>query len=111
LAVVFVAVTYFFYNGTSYNESRRAQIITGENEWILQYDIFNHEDRDIAYTINVTVDGSFSQDTVVIRSGKAYTYIHHVYPYQLEAGEVTLALYEEGQANPVDQFTSYIDFH
>ncbi len=95
--------------GQSYPESREAQIIQGENEWILQYDIINNEERDIKYTIYITVDDVVYSDSTVVKPGKKYTYIHHIYPQQLEEGKLTFALYEEGKATPLEQVTYYID--
>ena len=108
---MFIAIIYFIPSGQSYVESKRAQIIEGENEWILQYDIINDEERDIKYTIFVTVDDAIYKDSTVVQQGKTYTYIHHIYPQQLGEGKVTFALYEGGKAEPVEQITYYIDFH
>lgn len=109
LAGVFIATIYFIPVGQSYPESREAQIIQGENEWILQYDIINNEERDIKYTIYITVDDVVYSDSTVVKPGKKYTYIHHIYPQQLEEGKLTFALYEEGKATPLEQVTYYID--
>lgn len=100
---------YFIPSGQSYTESRRAQIIEGENEWILQYDIINNEGRDIKYTIYIAIDDAVYTDSTVVKQGKTYTYIHHIYPQQLKEGEVTFALYEEGKAKPIEQVTYHID--
>ena len=110
LAGVFIAIIYFIPSGQSYVESKRAQIIEGENEWILQYDIINDEERDIKYTIFITVDDVVYKDSTVVKPGKTYTYIHHIYPQQLKKGEITFALYEEGKAEPIEQVTYYIHF-
>lgn len=67
LAGVFIATIYFIPVGQSYPESREAQIIQGENEWILQYDIINNEERDIKYTIYITVDDVVYSDSTVVR--------------------------------------------
>jgi len=109
LAGVFIATVYFIPSSQSDTESRRVQIIEGENEWILQYDIINNEERDTKYTIYVTVDDAVYKDSTMVKPGKRYTYIHHIYPQQLVKGMVTLALYEEGKAKPVEQATYYID--
>jgi len=109
LAGLFIATIYFIPSGQSYTESRRAQIIEGENEWILQYDIINNEGRDIKYTIYVAIDDAVYTDSTVVKQGKTYTYIHHIYPQQLKEGEVTFALYEEGKAKPIEQVTYHID--
>ena len=110
LVGVFIAAIFFVPPGESYPESRIARIIEGEDEWILQYDITNNEKSDIKYTIVVTVDEKVYRDSTVLKPGKAYTYIHHVYPHQIEKGKVTLALYEESRAEPVEQATYYVNF-
>lgn len=110
LAGVFISIIYFIPSGQSYPDSKRAQIIVGDNEWILQYDIINNEKRDIKYIINITVDDAVYRDSTVVKPGKVYTYIHHIYPQQLKEGEVTFALYEEGKAEPIEQVTYYIDY-
>ena len=109
LAGVFIAAIYFIPADDSYTESKRAQIIERENEWILQYDIINNQEREIKYTIYVTVDNTAYSDSTVVKPGKTYTYIHHIYPQQLAEGKVTFALYEEGKVKPVEQVTYYID--
>ena len=109
LAGVFISAIYFVPSGQSCTESKRAQIIEGENEWILQYNIINNEDRDIEYTIYVTVDDTIYKDSAVVKQGKTYTYIHHIHPQQLDEGKVTFALYEEGKAKPVEEATYHID--
>ncbi len=108
LAGAFVFTLYLIPSGESYPEPRVAQIIDAGNEWILQYDIINDHERDIKYTIRVTVDGAVYTDSTVVRPGKTYTYIHHIYPQQLAEGKVTFALYEDGNADPVEQATYYI---
>lgn len=110
LAGVFITTIYLIPSGQGYPESRRAQIIHSGNEWILQYDIINNENRDIGYTIHVTIDNTVYTDSTIVKPGKTYTYIHHIYPRQLTAGKVTVALYEEDKATPVEQATYYIDF-
>jgi hypothetical protein len=71
---VFIAIIYFIPSGQSYVGSKRAQIIEGENEWILQCDIINDEERDIKYTIVVTVDDAVYRDSTVVQPGKTYTF-------------------------------------
>ena len=109
LAGVFILALYLIPAGEGLPESRRAQIINVGDEWILQYDIINNEKRDIKYTIYITIDGAIYTDSTVVKQGKTYTYIHHIYPQQLTAGQVTFALYEEGKAEPVEQVTYHID--
>ena len=108
LAGVFVSIAYFVPSSQSYTESKRVQIIEGANERILQYDIINNEPRDIEYTILVTIDGAVYRDSTVVKPGKTYTYIRHIYPQELREGKVTFTLYEEGKAKPVEQVTFYL---
>jgi len=108
LAGIFISIVYLIPSGQSYTESKRVQIIEGENEWILQCDIINDEERDIEYIIHVTVDDAIYKDSTVVKPGKTYTYIHHIYPQQLDEGKVTFALYEGEKAEPVEEATYYI---
>ena len=99
---------YLIPSGQDDTESNKAQIIEEEERWILQYDIINNEDKDINYTIYVTIDGVVYTDSTVVKQGKTYTYIHHIYPQQLTEGKVTFALYEENKAEPIEQATYYL---
>lgn len=108
LAGVFILTLLLIPSGQGYPESQRAQIIQADNEWILQYDIINNQERDIKYTIYITIDDAAYTDSTVVKSGKTYTYIHHIYPQQLAEGKVTFTLYKDGQAEPVEQATYYI---
>ncbi len=111
LAGVFIYTIYLIPSRENYSQPRKVQIIDAGNEWILQYDIVNTYEIDIKYTIYVTVDNTVYTDSTVVRAGKAYTYIHHIYPQQLTEGKVTFALYEDGKADPVEQATYYISLN
>ena len=111
LVGVLISTIYFIPLGQSHTGSKKAQIIEGENKWILQYDITNSEERDIKYTILVTIDDVVCTDSKVVKQGETYTYIHNIYPEQLREGEVAFALYEEGKAKPIEQATYYIDLN
>jgi hypothetical protein len=89
-------------------ESKRVQIIKGENGWTLQYDIINDKERDIKYTIIVTVDNATRKDSAVVQAGRTYTYIYHISPQQFDKGEVTLTLYEGDKTEPIEETTYYI---
>jgi len=108
LAGLFVSIVYFLPLREGYTETKRVHIIEAENEWILQYDIINREGGDIKYTIVVTVDGMVYTDSTVVKPGKTYTYIHHIYPQQLQEGKVDFALYQEGKTEPIEQATFHL---
>ena len=109
LAGVFITIIYLIPSGQDYTESSKAQIIEGEDGWILQYDIINNEDKDIKYIIYVTVDDAVYKDSTVVKQGKKYTYIHHIYPQHLKERKVTFTLYEEGKTEPIEEVTYHID--
>ena len=108
LAGVFISIIYLIPSGEDDTEFNKAQIIEEEGRWTLQYDIINNEDKDIDYTIHVTVDGAVYKDSAVVKQGKKYTYTRHIYPEDLEEGKVTFILYEEGKTEPIEEVTYYI---
>ncbi len=87
------------------------QIIEGDEEWILQCDITNNQGRAIDYAFSVTVDDVVHQDSTTVEQGQTYTFIHHIYPGQLVAGEVTFTLREKGKAEPIEQVAYNIEFN
>ena len=99
-------------SGEKYSLVSRESTIQTEDQWIIEFDIVNHEGEDQNYTINVSVDGKPSTITVSIPDGKAFTYIKHVYPHMFssEKGQVNLTVYKEGEATPFEQATYYIRF-
>ncbi len=109
LAGVFIATFFLIPASDTSNESKRVQIIEGENEWILQYDIFNYEEKDIGYRIMVTANGNTYSDSTIVESGGKYTYIQHLSRQQLGEGVVTLTVYEDGRQEPVEKATYQVD--
>ena len=109
LAGVFIATFSFIPASGIPDESKRIQIIEGENEWILQYDIFNYQVRDIAYTVQVTANDITYNDSTIVESGKKYTYIQHLSRNQLGEGVVTLIVYEDSRQEPIEQVTYHVD--
>ncbi|RJS69221.1 hypothetical protein CW714_08900 [Methanophagales archaeon] len=91
-----------------YSEVQRAQLLEKENEQIIQFDIINHEQKDMNYTINVTVDGKEYTEEVLIRKGGRFTYIHHIYPERITKGEVSFVVYKEGESAPIEEVTYYL---
>ena len=109
LVAVSVATIFIIPPSQGFSESKRVHIIEGETEWILQCDLFNHQAEAITYDIHVTVDDAIYRDSTVVLPGKAYTYIHHIYPQQLNEGMVTLALYQNNSTRPVERATYYLN--
>ncbi len=111
LAAIFISTMLFIPSGKNLEESNRVQIIEGDEEWILQCDITNNQGRAIDYAFSVTVDDVVHQDSTTVEQGQTYTFIHHIYPGQLVAGEVTFTLREKGKAEPIEQVAYNIEFN
>lgn len=91
--------------GKEYSEVQRVQLLEREDQWILQFDIINREGRETGYNINVFADGERYAESVLIRDGGVFTYVHHIYPERLIGDEVTFAVYREGESAPIEQGT------
>jgi len=90
---------------SKYSEVQRAQLLEKGNERIIQFDIINHEQKDVNYSILVTVDEKKYTEDVLIRKGGKFTYIHHIYPERLTEGDVTFVVYKEGESQPIEEVT------
>ena len=95
-------------SGSDYSEVQRAQLLEREDQWIIEFDIINQEGEDMSYTIKVLADGKLYTESVLIRDGGMFTYIHHFYPDRLTKNEVNFAVYKEGESTPVEQATYFL---
>lgn len=111
LAIAFIATIYLIPSQLDFVESKSIQIIDGQQQWILQYDIVNDQQDDTSYSIEITIDGKVFKDSIVVEPGKTCTYIHHIDPRQISIGEVNLALYQGEMEAPIEQVTYYIDLN
>ena len=91
-----------------HSEVQRAQLLEREDQWIIEFDIINQEGEDMSYTIKVLADGKLYTESVLIRDGGMFTYIHHFYPDRLTKNEVNFAVYKEGESTPVEQATYFL---
>ena len=108
LVAVSVATFFFIPPSQGLTESKRVHIIEGEEEWILQCNLINRQEKATGYDIHVTVDDEIYRDITVILPGKTYTYIRHIYPRQLDNGVVTFTLYQDNSTQPIEQATYYL---
>ncbi len=88
-----------------YSEVQQAQFLEAEDELIIQFSLFNHEGRDQNYTITAVVDGEQYNESVLIRDGRIFTYIHHIYPDRVTEDHVRFAICKEGEETPFKQVT------
>ena len=107
---VLVAFTVFrpMATGEEYSEVQRAQLLEREDQWIIEFDIINREGKDMSYTIRVLTNGKQYTESVLIKDGRMFTYIHHFYPERLTKKEASFAVYREGESTPIEQATYYL---
>jgi len=89
--------------------TRESTILTGD-EWITQFDIMNHEGRDITYIINWSSGESRLTQIVSVLDGEVHRHVYHAYPETVTDGKVHLTIYKEGEATPFEDTTYYISF-
>ena len=107
---VLIAVTVFrpVAVGGEYSEVQRAQLLEREDQWIIQFDIINHEGKDTNYTITVMIDGKQYNESVLIPAGRTFIYIAHISPDTASDDIVRFAIYKEGEATPLEEATYYL---
>ena len=112
LLILAVLIVLAFYNPLTseleYNSVQRVQMLETANESIIQFDIINHEQKDMNYTLVVTVDEKNYTEDVLIRKGGIFTYIRHIYPDMITNGEVSFVVYKEGESAPIEEVTYHI---
>ena len=94
--------------GGEYSEVQGTQLLEREDQWIVEFDIINREGKDTSYIIEVLSDGKLYTESVLLRDGKMFTYIHHFYPDGLTDNEVRFTVYKDGEATPVEQATYFL---
>ncbi len=94
--------------GEEYSAVQQAQLLEREDQWIIEFNIINREGKDTSYTIKVLTDGQQYTESVLIRNGRMFTYIHHFYPERLTSNEVSFAVYKEGESTPIEQATYFL---
>ncbi len=94
--------------GGEYSTVQRAQFLESKDQWIIQFDLINHEGRDQNYTITVVVDGKQHNQSILIRDGRMFTYIHHFYRDRVTEDNIRFAIYKEGAATPFEEITYYL---
>ena len=91
-----------------YSVVSRESIIRGEDQWIIQLDIVNQEKQDVIYTLLWSSGGRDYTEEVLVREGRIYSHIRHVYPETVPDGKINLTIYREGVTIPFEQSTYYL---
>ena len=110
ILAVLIAFTVFRPMSTSgkYSEVQKVQLLEAEGEWAIELAILNHEDSDQNYTINILVDDELITDSISIKGNRMSNYNYSISRDMITRGEVSLAVYKEGQATPFEQITYYL---
>jgi len=94
--------------GEEYSETQGTYLLEKEDEWIIELHLLNYEDEETSYKIDTLVDGNLYTDTVPIQPDRVFKYIVHIDKDTLNTGEVSLAVYKEGEDAPIEQTTYYL---
>ena len=103
-----LAVIRPFVTGTDYSAVGRESVLQEEDEWIIQFDMINQQDKDMNYNLVWTNGGETYTERVLVTKGRVYSHIHHIYQDTLKTGKVNLTIYEEGETTPFEQLTYYL---
>ncbi len=97
--------------GEKFSTLTRESIIQGEDEWIIQVSIINREGLDTNYIIEWSTGGeTYNSKKVLIKNGRIFTNIHHVYPDTVKEGKIQLTIYKADEATPFEESTYHIHF-
>ena len=91
-----------------YSEVQREQLLQAKDEWIVQFDIINREDKDTLYTINVSLAGKQYNEDFLVQNGGIFTYIHHIRRDVAGTSEVDFTVYKKGDDAYLKQATYYL---
>lgn len=107
ILTVLIAFTVFrpMATGGPYSEVQKAQLLETESEWIVQLVIINHEGKDQNYTINALVGERLYTESVLIRDGRMFSYIHHIPRHMITDGDASFTIYQEDETTPLEEVT------
>ena len=92
-----------------YSEIQQAQLLETQDEWIIQFNIINHEGKDINYTINVLVNSQSYSEDILVLDGRVFAYIHHIRRDMMSESKVSFTIYKEGETTPFEKVTYYLE--
>lgn len=94
--------------GGKYSDVSRGQLLQTGEEYIVQFDIMNHEDEDKKYTVKVAIDDYRYSEDVLIPDGRTFTHIHHIYPSRITEGNISFTIHKEGEDTPFEEITYHL---
>ena len=114
LVILGVLVTFTVFRpmatGGAYSMVQRAHFLEREDRWVIELHIFNCEAEDTNYNINVLVDEVLCTQSIRLKQGELFKYSHHISRDEINQGkEVSVTVYKEGEATPIDESTYYLE--
>lgn len=106
--LILVGIVLVFYSGhlllsrAELDKPMSSMIIKQGDAYLVRFDITNTDPEDINYTLSVLVDGERYNEKILLRSGKIFTYDHHIYP-PLQDNRVHVSIYRENEPVPVSE--------
>lgn len=92
------------------SEVQRSLLVETEDESIIDFQLVNKEGKDMYYTLSISANGEPYTSTFLVKDGRVLGFRYHIYPEMLTEGQVTFAVYREGESVPIEKTTYYIDF-
>jgi len=96
--------------GSEYSMVQRSHFLEREDRWVIELHIFNREAQDTNYNINVLFDDELCTQSIHLMPEGLFKYSHHISRDSINQGkEVSVAVYKEGEATPIDESTYYLE--
>lgn len=92
------------------SEVQRSLLVEAENESVIDFQLVNKEGKDTYYTLSISANGEPYTSTFLVKDGRVLGFRYHIYPEMSTGGQVTFAVYREGESVPIEKTTYYIDF-
>jgi hypothetical protein len=96
----------------------KVQVIAKPGEWVLQYNLLNSGAEAAAYTFELATSPAASAggdssrvlhtSSVFVDAGRAYVFIYHLRPEQVQSDAVRFALSRSGSPAPVEDLTLHL---
>ena len=92
-----------------YTEVQREQMLKTEDQWIVQFDVINHEGTEQNYTIKFLDNATQYSEDVSIREDGMFTYIHRISRKMTGNNDATFAIYKNNEAEPFKIVKYYLN--
>jgi len=92
-----------------YSVVQREHLIKADTEWVLEFDIFNNQDKRLNYRIGVSGKEWEYMEDVSIGAGRLFTFIHHIRRSDVSENRISVTIHIEGESTPFETLTYILD--